>query len=129
MQRRSIKEFSFGYDVPAGGRRTADDGANELVEIDLVEIGPTLKGMNPSTELHGVKSAGIADGYDHDAIRAQARDEIYALLAQEPLAEPAWTLEDRLGREQNRRLRLEIDRFRLEESLGFDEDLIKRVAS
>ena len=58
MQRRSVKEFSFGYSVPAGGQRKASDGANELIEIDLFEIGPTLKGMNPATELHSVK--GIA---------------------------------------------------------------------
>jgi len=57
MKRRSLKEFSFGYRVPRGGERAAKDGANELLEIDLVEIGPTLKGANPSTELHAVKSA------------------------------------------------------------------------
>jgi hypothetical protein len=58
MKRRSLKEFSFGYDVPAGGAKRAKDGATELHEIDpLVEIGPTLKGMNEATELHAVKSA------------------------------------------------------------------------
>ena len=56
MSRRSLKEFSFGYSVPSGGQRKADDGANELIELDLYEIGPTLKGMNPATELHAVKS-------------------------------------------------------------------------
>ena len=56
MSRRSLKEFSFGYSVPSGGQRKADDGANELIEIDLYEVGPTLKGMNPATELHSVKS-------------------------------------------------------------------------
>ena len=57
MERRSLKEFSFGYRVPVGGQRRAKDGANELRKIDLVEVGPTLKGMNPATELHAVKSA------------------------------------------------------------------------
>ena len=57
MQRRSLKEFSFGYSVPSGGARKAEDGANELIEIDLYEIGPTLKGMNPATELHSVKGS------------------------------------------------------------------------
>jgi HK97 family phage prohead protease len=60
MARRSLKEFSFGYDVPVGGSRKARDGATELHEIDLAEVGPTLKGMNPSTELHSVKSAVLA---------------------------------------------------------------------
>jgi HK97 family phage prohead protease len=57
MQRRSLKEFSFGYDVPKGGAKRAKDGANDLSEINLVEVGPTLRGMNPATELHAVKSA------------------------------------------------------------------------
>jgi HK97 family phage prohead protease len=62
MQRRSLKEFSFGYRVPKGGERRAKDGANELLEIDLVEVGPTLKGANSATELHAVKSAlGVED--------------------------------------------------------------------
>jgi HK97 family phage prohead protease len=56
LRRRSLKEFSFGYAVMPGGERTASDGANELTELDLVECGPTLKGMNPSTELLGVKA-------------------------------------------------------------------------
>jgi hypothetical protein len=49
--------FSFCYRVPVGGQRRAKDGANELRELELVELGPTLKGMNPATELHAVKSA------------------------------------------------------------------------
>lgn len=57
MSRRSLKEFSFGYEVPAGGEKRAKDGANDLSEIVLAEVGPTLKGMNDSTELHSVKSA------------------------------------------------------------------------
>jgi HK97 family phage prohead protease len=51
MQRRSLKEFSFGYSVPRGGEKRAKDGAMDLLEIDLAEVGPTLKGMNPTTEL------------------------------------------------------------------------------
>jgi len=57
MQRRSLKEFSFGYRVPSGGQRRGKDGANELYEIDLVELGPCLKGVNSQTELHAVKAA------------------------------------------------------------------------
>jgi HK97 family phage prohead protease len=57
MQRRSLKEFSFGYQVAKGGEKRAKDGANELSEVSLIEIGPTLKGLNPATELHAVKSA------------------------------------------------------------------------
>jgi HK97 family phage prohead protease len=51
---RRIKEFSFAYDVLA--ERTSSDGANDLVELDVIEVGPTLKGMNPATELLLAKS-------------------------------------------------------------------------
>jgi hypothetical protein len=56
LKRRSLREFSFGYTVPPGGERRRH-GANELTAIDLIEVGPTLKGANPATELHAVKSA------------------------------------------------------------------------
>lgn len=56
LKRRSLREFSFGYDVPEGGSKRAKDGALDLNEIDLVEVGPTLKGMNEATELYAVKS-------------------------------------------------------------------------
>jgi HK97 family phage prohead protease len=55
MKRRSLKEHSFGYEIR--DERIAKDGANELLDVDLIEIGPTLKGMNSDTELLGVKSA------------------------------------------------------------------------
>jgi HK97 family phage prohead protease len=69
MERRSLKEFSFGYSVPKGGEKRAKDGANDLLEIDLAEVGPTLKGMNPATELHAVKSAVIEND-----LRTQVKD-------------------------------------------------------
>src|ERR1700752_849091 len=56
MKRRSLKEFSFGYKVPRGGEKRAPDGANELSEIDLIEVAPTLKAATPATVLHGVKA-------------------------------------------------------------------------
>ena len=54
MTRRSLKSFSFGYTVQKEAR--AKDGANELKEIDIIEVGPCLKGANPRAELLGVKS-------------------------------------------------------------------------
>jgi len=57
MKRRSLKEFSIGYDVPEGGEKRAKDGANEISEITLAECGPCLKGVDPKTELQEVKSA------------------------------------------------------------------------
>jgi HK97 family phage prohead protease len=49
LARRSLKEFSFAYDVIDGAR--TDDGIHELRELDLIEVGPCLKGMNPATAL------------------------------------------------------------------------------
>ena len=49
LDRRTIREFSFAYDVL--DERRAGDGANDLVELDVIEVGPCLKGMNPSTAL------------------------------------------------------------------------------
>ena|GEM_PF-493292 len=54
LSKRRIKEFSFAYDV--NDERKADDGANELLELDIIEVGPTLLGMNPDTALLGAKN-------------------------------------------------------------------------
>jgi HK97 family phage prohead protease len=55
MKRRSLKAFSFGYTVDE--QRPGPDGVNELVKVDLFEVGPTLVGANRSAELQAVKSA------------------------------------------------------------------------
>lgn len=55
LKRRTLKEHSFAYDVV--NERRAKDGANELTELRLIELGPTLKGANPDTELVAVKAA------------------------------------------------------------------------
>lgn len=60
MQRRSLKEFSFGYRPFEGGEKRASDGAYDLTDLDLFEFGPCLKGANDETELLAVKSA-LAD--------------------------------------------------------------------
>jgi HK97 family phage prohead protease len=55
MKRRSLKEHSFAYTVSKS--KTGEDGATELHDLDIIEVGPTLKGMNPDTELLSVKAA------------------------------------------------------------------------
>lgn len=57
MSRRRVKEFSFGYNL-LDKERT--DDALDLLELDLFEFGPTLKGMNPETELLAVKALAAA---------------------------------------------------------------------
>lgn len=59
-------------------------------------------------------------------MRDQARDEIYALLTAPLESDPEVVLE-REGKRQQRELRRQCDRMRLEEALGWDTDLIKRL--
>lgn len=76
MERRLLKEFSFGYRIPDGGEQRAADGAFDLVKLELIELGPCLKGANPATELVGVKT----DGLDElAATEALIRREVKAL--------------------------------------------------
>jgi HK97 family phage prohead protease len=54
LKERRVREASFAYDVLK--ERRAPDGANDLLELDLIEVGPTLKGMNPMTQLLSMKN-------------------------------------------------------------------------
>jgi HK97 family phage prohead protease len=78
MSQRRVKEFSFGYEVKREKR--AKDGANELLELDIIEAGPTLKGMNPATELVAIKSAledaAIAEGLTDGTLPDGEPDEV-----------------------------------------------------
>lgn len=74
LSKRRIREGSFAYDIPEGGQRKAQDGANELVELVLIEVGPTLKGANPMTRLasaeaHGTKAFVAVQGSFEDLQR------------------------------------------------------------
>ena len=71
LERRRVKEFSFGYQVR--DFEVAKDGAYNLLDVELFEIGPTLKGMNPETELLAVKALATAtDPVDTPALAALA---------------------------------------------------------
>ena len=52
MKRGTLAEFSFAYDVVDG---KSVKGVYELRDVDLLEVGPCLVGMNPETQLLGVK--------------------------------------------------------------------------
>lgn len=56
MERKSLAQFSFGYTIPKGGGRKAMDGAFDLAKLNLVEIGPCLRGVNDQTQLLSIKS-------------------------------------------------------------------------
>lgn len=57
LTERVVSEFSFAYDVV--DEQKADDGANELTSLRLLEVGPTLKGANPETVLVAAKAAEV----------------------------------------------------------------------
>lgn len=79
LDQKRVKEFSFGYDVVDAGPVTVDGvDAWELRQLDLIEAGPTLRGMNPETQLLGTKS-------DED-IRRIVREELEA--DKEPPGDP-----------------------------------------
>lgn len=83
MQRGTLKEFSFAYDTV---EEKLQNGANELLKLDLIEVGPTLKGMNPETELLAVKALGLKVGARNstkDAERLQAVHDLMLELGAE----------------------------------------------
>lgn len=69
LKARRIKQFSFAFDIRDGGaqwamRKDAATGAEyevfELRDLDLIEVGPCLRGVNPETQLESVKAAHAA---------------------------------------------------------------------
>jgi HK97 family phage prohead protease len=50
-----VTEFSFAFDILDS--RKGKDGVIELLELNILEAGPTLKGANPATQLVDVRSA------------------------------------------------------------------------
>lgn len=73
-------EFSFSYDIKSA-RWVEEDGRDiyELVELDVLEVGPTLIGMNRDTRLAGVKSGAPTDPLAllqaiHAAVTSGAKD-------------------------------------------------------
>lgn len=71
---RRITESSFAYDVLKEQRQK--DGVNDLLELDLIEVGPTLKGANPATQLLGAKAEKMTD----DEIRKELGLKAYVAV-------------------------------------------------
>ncbi len=63
MKEGLLTGWSFGYKVPKGGSKVKD-GVNEISEVELFEVGPTLIGMNPEAQLQSVKK----DSLEADAL-------------------------------------------------------------
>lgn len=64
-----IREWSFAYDTIE--EQQGADGANELLEVDLIEVGPTLKGANSATFTISAKSMKAAENELKEAYEAQ----------------------------------------------------------
>ncbi len=88
MKRRSLREHSFAYGIPKGGAAMTNDGVNELRELELFEVGPTLKGMNPDTELLSVKSALEQADRQHIVEQAAAGIQYMAKSTTEDTQQP-----------------------------------------
>ncbi len=54
LAERRVKEWSFSYEV--NDEKKARDGANELLDLGIIEVGPTLKGINPATQTVDAKA-------------------------------------------------------------------------
>jgi len=85
MSKRAIREFSFAYDVVKAKPSSTTGAKLDLLELDLIEVGPTLKGMNPATALLAAKSRGSkltdADVFDVLELADELVDETAAALA------------------------------------------------
>jgi HK97 family phage prohead protease len=126
--------LSFGY--LATDKFMRSDGIQELRELDLYEISLTPAPANPDTRILSFKSTDPPDSEpepgrqalspEWQGMRDRARDEMYALLSAPLSSDPEMVLE-REEKRQQRELRRQCDRLRLEEALGWDTELIKQI--
>lgn len=59
LAKRRIVQASFAYDIVSKNRNS--DGTQDLTELKLIEVGPTLLGMNPATTLLASSRKSIAE--------------------------------------------------------------------
>lgn len=91
LKQRRVTQFSFGY-YTRDSKLTQDKNGNpirEILDVELFEVGPTLLGMNPATQLleaasrtiDDLKAGRVLSGKNEEAL-AQARDLIDGVLSQ-----------------------------------------------
>ena len=87
MANRRLTKFSFAYDVLDG--KPNDQGGDDLAELDVIEVGPTLVPANPATDLLAVKrqllvpaKAGRVLSAKNEERLRQARDLLGEVLDQ-----------------------------------------------
>lgn len=72
---RRVKQFSFAYDTEESAWVDPPDGDmpyQELRQLKLYEVGPTLVGANQETELLAAKAAGLVRGLKEGRVLAQS---------------------------------------------------------
>jgi HK97 family phage prohead protease len=79
MKSRRVREMSFAYDVVSEAK--SKSGANELAALNLIEVGPTMKGVNPATQLLDVKArpalkAWVTLDGSHEDLREQLDEAV-----------------------------------------------------
>jgi HK97 family phage prohead protease len=78
LKERLIKQWSFAYDVI--DESTAEDKANNLNVLDLLEVGPCLSGANPLTDTLNIKAR-----LDDAAKRQSSTEMISKAMAIDPV--------------------------------------------
>lgn len=87
LSKRRMTQASFAYDVVQQKRNS--DGTNDLVKLNLIEVGPTLLGMNPATEggllsaksLQQLHQLGITDEQVKAVVDALSKDVSHTFVA------------------------------------------------
>jgi hypothetical protein len=70
MNKGVLAEFSFAYDVIDSALAKVDGQfVNELRELELFEVGPCLVGLNPDTQLLGMKEGRRNNSRDLERIQ------------------------------------------------------------
>jgi HK97 family phage prohead protease len=127
LVKNSVVSLSFGY--LATDKATRADGVQELHEIDLFEISIVPAPANADTRILSYKSAEATDAHPafvKQQVQLREHELLSGFLATSNRFRPVDPIEREEARQMGE-LRREYDRFRLEEALGFDADLIKRL--
>lgn len=86
MKRGQLTAMSFGYTVPDGGQEIDEKGVNNLSEIDLHEVGPTLVGVNSEAQLQAVKKLEAEtkgdEGSSEGSVRKRPEEKLRKQLEQ-----------------------------------------------
>lgn len=89
LKQRRVTQFSFGYSVREYQYVTDPDGkqVRELTNVDVFEVGPTLLGMNPATQLIQAASltANTTAGEGTEAPEADSKNDEQT----DPITDPA----------------------------------------